>query len=349
MEEGGSAHLLTLTLRHDRETDLAAALSALARAWSGLTSGKAWAKLTKIGEVEWVRGMDVTHGRNGWHPHVHVLLLLGEEFGTGDGLAKTILARWRRKLAAIGWDSTESAQDHQRVDDPEKAAAYAVSPAAVYEPTAMAMKRARKDSKSRTPFEILSSAVAGNRWDKGLWVEYVCAVKGKQQATCSAGLSFDWEEPSQDDDARDPVDVVAGLSREALLEMDKKGLQAPLQDLVEQRAGDPAGVRVALAEFLSKLETPKWRIFQYGEAKKEADEARADAKAKAEHEAEGGSRWTRPPDSIDRAIRRVSPRPEVDLAAKVEMQVEAARVIERMKAALSPADFEDWKVLHHIC
>lgn len=347
MEEGGSAHLLTLTLRHDRKTDLAQALGALARAWSGMTSGKAWARLSNIGEVQWVRGMDVTHGRNGWHPHVHVLLLLGEEFGTGDELAQSILARWRRKLSSIGWDSMESAQDHQRVDDPEKAAAYAVAPAAVYEPTAMAMKRARKDSGSRTPFEILSSAVGGNRRDKGLWVEYVKAVKGRQQATCSSGLSFEWMEPSEETD-RDPIDIVAGLSREALLEMDKKGLTAEMLDVVEDKAGDPAGVRSSLSEFLSKLETRAWRVFEYGQARQEADAARADARAMAEHAAEGGEWWTRPPDRHDRAIGRLFPNPALRDDAQDEVRTEARRVVERMKSSLSASDFESWKVMHGI-
>ena len=197
MTRGGTAWLLTLTLRHRLDIPLAESLAGLSRAWSGVTSGEGWKGLLEAGDVEWVRGFDVTHGAHGWHPHIHVLLLAGAAWGDGERLARRILSRWRERLSAVGWDSVEAAQDCRRVDDVEKAAAYAVSPAAVYEPTAMAMKRARKDAGSRTPFEILEGANGTSERDKALWVEYVQAVKGRQQATCSKGLTFDIEKAGQ--------------------------------------------------------------------------------------------------------------------------------------------------------
>jgi hypothetical protein len=346
MEGGGTAHLLTLTLRHDRGTELSQSLSTLSKAWSNLTSGRAWKDLSEEGDLEWVRGMDVTHGAHGWHPHIHILLLLGVDFGDGDRVAKAILERWREKLAKIGWTSTTSAQDHQRVDSPDKAAAYAVSPASIYEPTAMAMKRARKGSGSRTPFEILDAAVGGDRHAKGLWVDYVKAVKGRQQATCSAGLTFELPEETGDEDGHDPIDIVAGLGKPVVLELDKSGLTAPMLELVEQHAGNPAGVRSALTGFLEKLESKQWRIFKYGEAALEAAAEREDARLKAEHEAAGGNRWTRPLDRFERAVRQRTRNeqrlPEVTRRIQAEVRQESGRAIDRMKAILTPDAFQKW-------
>jgi hypothetical protein len=119
-------------------------------------------------------------------------------------------------------------------------------------------------------------------------------------------------------------------------------------DVVEDKAGDPAGVRSSLSEFLSKLETRAWRVFEYGQARQEADAARADARAMAEHAAEGGEWWTRPPDRYDHAIRRMFPNPALRDDAQDEVRTEARRVVERMRATLSASDFESWKVTHGI-
>ena len=284
MANGGTAWLLTLTMRHKRNIALAESLMVLSGAWSSMTSGKGWEGLLATGDVQWVRGFDVTHGQHGWHPHVHVLLLPDAAWGDGSKLAGNILARWRKKLVALGWDSVEAAQDCRCVDDPEKAAAYAVAPAAVYDPTAMAMKRARKDAGSRTPFEILEGANGTSKRDKALWVEYVQAVKGRQQVTCSKGLTFDLKKVNEanDENGYEPPDIIAGIGREAVNELDRAGMSAPLLDAVEARAGNPEGVREAAREILSQLASRDWRIFAQGEADKEKEDGRQRAGEKAE-------------------------------------------------------------------
>ena len=344
MTGGGTAWLLTMTLRHRFDMPLAESLCGLSRAWSGMTSGEGWKSLLESGDVEWVRGFDVTHGRHGWHPHIHALVLPGAAWGDGERLAKGILARWRAKLAALGWDSVEEAQDCRRVDDAEKAAAYAVSPAAIYEPTAMAMKRARKDAGSRTPFEILESANGTSKRDKALWVEYVQAVKGRQQATCSKGLTFDIERVEDaEDEGYEPPDVIAGIGREAVNELDRNGMAAPLLDAVEARAGDPEGVREVAKEFLSRLQSHDWRIFARWEAGVELEDGReraldeAETRKLAEAEPDG---WRRRLDSLDRQARAIPDSPE-EIATQVVRQRMKARVPEPIGAgSRDPAEMK---------
>ena len=318
MAAGGTCHFLTLTMAHNRAMPLGDGLDVLTKAWAGLTSGRAWAGPCKKGVVKWVRGQDVTHGRqHGWHAHSHVLLLLGQGHGDGGEMAGFVLARWQEMVEALGHRVSPDAQHHQRVDDPEKAAAYAVSPAAVYEPTAMAMKRARKDTGSRTPFEILEGAVSGNKADVALWVEYVRTVKGRKQVSCSRGLRLesggDLSPPEldlDDEDADAAVDIVAGIGREAVAELDREGLTAPLLDLVEDYAGNFDGVRDAVRAFLGRLDSQNWRIFGRFEGLEEIEDAREAAREQAETESlRSKDGFRRVYDAIDRRAMAIPDRP----------------------------------------
>lgn len=285
MAAGGTCHFLTLTMAHHRGMPLGDSLDVLTKAWGGVSSGRAWAGPCKNGMVKWVRGQDVTHGRHGWHAHSHVLLLLGQGHGDGGKMAKFVLARWQEQVEALGHRVSPDKQDHQRVNDPAAAATYAVSPAAVYEPTAMAMKRARKDTGSRTPFEILESAVSGNKADASLWVEYVREVKGRKQVSCSRSLKLETDDglspPELDLEDEDPdaeADIVAGIGREALAELDREGLTAPLLDLVEDHAGNFDAVREAVRGFLGRLDSRNWRMFGRFEAWEGMEDARQAAR-----------------------------------------------------------------------
>ncbi|WP_157772673.1 hypothetical protein [Pseudoponticoccus marisrubri] len=85
---GWSAWLITLTARHKRGNKLSDAFAMFQQAWGLLTSGKAIAKKREaVGGLEYVRGYDLTHGRNGWHLHFHLVLLVGPYGGTGEAVA----------------------------------------------------------------------------------------------------------------------------------------------------------------------------------------------------------------------------------------------------------------------
>lgn len=317
MSAGGTCHFLTLTVAHHKGMALGAGLDVLTRAWADVTAGRTWTTACK-GAVQWVRGQDVTHGlRHGWHPHSHILLMLGRVHGDGDAIAKFMVNRWQEKVEALGHRVSPDAQDHRRVDDPAKAAAYAVSPAAVYEPTAMAMKRARKDTGSRTPFEIVESAVSGNRADAALWVEYVREVKGRRQVSCSRGLKLEMDDdlsPPEldldDEDADAAADIVAGIGREAVGELDREGLTAPLLDLVEDHAGDFDGVREAVHAFLARLESKDWRMFGRFEAWEGMEDAREAAREMAEAEGlRSRDGFRRALDAVDRRAMAIPDKP----------------------------------------
>jgi len=289
MAAGGTCHFLTLTMAHHRGMRLGDGLDVLTKAWADVTAGRAWTRACK-GGVQWVRGQDVTHGRrNGWHPHAHVLLLLGQGHGDGDEMAGFVLARWREMVEAQGHRVSADSQRHDRVDDIERAVSYAVSPAAVYEATAMAKKRARKGTGGRTPFEILESAVSGSKADVALWVQYVQEVKGRRQVSSSRGLKLEpdgslplpeFDEDGEYVDVAD--DIVAGIGRKSLAELDRERLTAPLLDLVGDSSGDYGEVRDAVRAFLGRLASKDWRMFGHFEGRDEVERARQEARDLAE-------------------------------------------------------------------
>lgn len=265
MGEGWTAWLLTLTVQHEFGDGLAWLLDGLTDAWKAVTSGKAWSNWRGVGEgsCQFVRGFDVTHGRNGWHPHLHILLLLPP--GRRD--AAWLLTRWRNCLAAQGFESLPEGQHCVQVNDPGAAAAYAVSPAAVYEPVAMAKKRARGKGVGRTPFEILSAAVddyaaqvQGSR-NIALWREYVGATKGRRQATSSRRLKL---KPELDEHNAEDVDELALLGKSTVRELDRGQPGKRTSDLLDiVELSGPLVRREAVRDFLKQnVRAVDWRILE---------------------------------------------------------------------------------------
>lgn len=68
--------LCTLTIRHSAR-DPVSICRTLRRCWSKMISGREWVKLRDRLGLEWIAAEEITLGPNGWHPHIHVLLLPG--------------------------------------------------------------------------------------------------------------------------------------------------------------------------------------------------------------------------------------------------------------------------------
>ena len=254
MEAGWSAWLVTLTVRHDRTVPLLDTWGILSKAWGRLTSGKAWDALRKKGGLEWVRGYDVTHSNShGWHPHLHISLYLSPDHKDPKAVAKWIQERWMATLSRLGWQALPGAQHVVQANDAAAAAKYSVTPAACYEAVAMALKRARTGKSGRTPFEILESAAEGDLAARHLWREYVAATKGRRQVNTSKGIFLKDPEP---DVVQDRGEAIADLGPDAMSELDRRRLSAPLLDAVEHAA--PENRREAARVILLTLESKEW-------------------------------------------------------------------------------------------
>jgi hypothetical protein len=158
----------------------------------------------EFGMVGFTRAEELTHGRNGWHPHLHVLFWLPEhmEQDQADVLRADFLAMWKLACEAEGLGEPD---DRHGVDlrtvrrGEEGARDLARYVAKVEGPDgverAMGNEMMRGDLKtgrraeSRTPFQIAKDwSSTGDRRDLALWKEYEAATHGHKALTWSKGL-----------------------------------------------------------------------------------------------------------------------------------------------------------------
>lgn len=265
MDAGWSAWLVTLTVRHGRRDDLGVLLGGLGKAWSRLTSGRWWDTFRRPGAPEYVRGLDLTWSdRHGWHPHVHVVLLLPP--GHPSTAADAFAARWLESLERLGFQGLPGAQNVQECRDAGAAAAYATAPAAVYEAVGIGTKTARNPRAGQTAFDLLREAVPPHGVAPAAavarWCEYVAAVKGRRQTTVSRGLSLDEDSVLLAVEEEPDVDTLAELGPDTLSELDRTRRGPELLEAVESARGRPVEGRQAAFLVLSGLRAWDWRILR---------------------------------------------------------------------------------------
>ncbi len=192
LEQGCSATMVTLTMRHHQGQSLADCWAALSKGWHGVTSGKQWmADTDRGGLVGWVKAVEVTQGKNGWHVHVHALLIWQDliDQKDADDIGERMWQRWTRALRRNGFDSLK---DSGGLDvrtatlDPDAGTGlheYFVKLA--HEITGGQAKLAKGGG--RTPFQLLSDAVEGLADEVKLWHEWERASKGRRQMEWSRG------------------------------------------------------------------------------------------------------------------------------------------------------------------
>jgi hypothetical protein len=196
-DAGLDAYLLTATVRHAWTDRCADTLAGVADAWRRLVRGAPWRRFCKrVGVVHWVRGMELTHGPAGWHPHVHVLVFVRREARTehdGTWSEPAIVAedadgwlteRWRECVRRELGDACVPSEAHGLDVRPAHAADYL---AKLGLELAGADKRA--NGENRTPWQIAHDLRRhGRQRDHALWSEYVDATHGHRQLTWSRGL-----------------------------------------------------------------------------------------------------------------------------------------------------------------
>lgn len=215
--DDGSVQLWTLTQPHTNGEPLAMLRATIKAAWRQICSGRAWqGTRERFGISYQVTALDVTHGPNGWHPHLHVLVLT--ETKCSDEQIKElhayVLKQWTKVLASrkratphpIHGVQIERARSRKDIgkylcqvigetDDDSRA-------------WGVAQETVRTDLKQsqhpghRTPWQILQSirdlrATSGEWSDVqekhdqkniALWHEYEIAMTGARAVSFSKGL-----------------------------------------------------------------------------------------------------------------------------------------------------------------
>ena len=212
---GGAVVLLTLTARHRKPDALAVTLDGVMKSWQSLLRGKAWATFRERWKVAgYIRSVEVTYGSNGWHPHVHALLLLDKDVTEAQAqtMGDEIHGRWSRYVGKRTgrMPTRQRGVDVQRVDGNGKVLAQYIGKVQdTGKKWGVGAELARSDVKqgrgqSIVPFELLDRPVdedGSDAWARRLWVEYVTATKGRRAITWSRGLKdrFELEELTDDE------------------------------------------------------------------------------------------------------------------------------------------------------
>ena len=194
--------MLTLTARHDRHMRLAPFLDALKEAKRRLRQRREWRGLKPV-FVGSSTATEVTHGRNGWHPHFHEILVL--DCPPADALAciEGLRAAWLACLQGAGLSGNEAAF---QVQSAQAAGAYVAKFGAAEELALQGEKRGRNGS--RGPWQLLDDARDGDARAAAIWTEYALAFRGRRQLVWSPGLKARFgvaEVP--DDEAASEVDA----------------------------------------------------------------------------------------------------------------------------------------------
>ena len=221
---GGVPVLLTLTVRHHLHQRLADLLPAMAMALSRMKAHRRYKKLMAahgcIGET---RALEVTHGENGWHPHVHTILYLSNLPDLAAFEAE-VRALWEWAVVRAGLaEVNEHGVLAEVVDDKGHVVGRYFGKAATNWTAADELARANtKQGRAggRTPFALLADSLAGDREAGRLFREYSDAFHGRNQLTRSPGLRerllADWTDTADTTDEEvaatpEPDGVLLGI------------------------------------------------------------------------------------------------------------------------------------------
>jgi hypothetical protein len=179
-------YMLTLTVRHGFGDDLVTMRPGVPTCWRKVQTGEPWQRFKEsVGLRGSIRALEVTHGGNGWHPHLHILLftdgLSPEELATARAW---ISERWARFVATELGDQfapdTEHGCDLRPCNTEDYLAKLGLE---------LTLGTTKEGARANAaPFHLAQLAIAGDADSQRLWQRYCDAFKGARMLTWSKGL-----------------------------------------------------------------------------------------------------------------------------------------------------------------
>jgi len=179
---GQASFMATLTMEHGLGDSCEGLRKTMSWAWHQLLRSGAMRRLRdQYNIVGYVRSLEVTHGKHGWHPHIHVLFLAADmsmeaQTACGDAIFK----RWQHVLDRRDFKACKVAFDFQRARDADAAAEYVAKWGAG---TEIAKGSEKLGKAGRSPWQLLDDCNAGDEWAGKLYAEYVDAFHGARHLT----------------------------------------------------------------------------------------------------------------------------------------------------------------------
>ncbi len=216
---GGGLIFPTITLAHIKADRLDSTLGHLLASWRQVSAHRRWKALrVDLGIDHVCRAVETPYGRNGWHPHLHVLLftrapLITSQLGAVQDCLWTLHNRYAEQHSLRVLLPSRAVLTRQVDIATERGLAalaeYLFKVQDGYGIAAEVLRGDRKTGKrgSRAPFQIAERAVAGDRRDLTLWHEYEAATHGRHVLDWSRGSARALGMHGTDDDVvRAPVE-----------------------------------------------------------------------------------------------------------------------------------------------
>lgn len=200
---GGKVHLMTLTFPHTVEQKLADVLPLYAKAEQSFKNSKTYkAAREKYGWAGTIRGLEVTYGQNGWHPHTHVLIFAEDGMLADLRTIDALRNAWINALIKNGLAENSQMNDMQQHAFDLQGGDYAAEYISKFghEPKLIhAWGAAREMTKGQnkigmlniagnhhaTPFMLLAWYAQGDTEAGAKFVEYAEAFEGRRMLTWS--------------------------------------------------------------------------------------------------------------------------------------------------------------------
>ncbi len=189
---GWAGALITYTFPHVWSDELDPMVKRFAKARAKMRGWRAWKKFTEKWQITGeIKGLEVTHGRHGWHPHAHVATFLGDAVPPGRRaeFQKDLFVMWAR--ACLRADLPEPSEEHGvRITWFDDTADMAVSYVSKWTSIQELVGAQSKEGKviGRNSWRLLEDAAGGDRRSQLLWLEFAAAFHGRAQLRWSKGL-----------------------------------------------------------------------------------------------------------------------------------------------------------------
>lgn len=205
--------LVTYTFPHTQFDNLSDLLKKQDKARVSMNGQRVYKEILKAHSVIGrVRALEITHGFNGWHPHIHEIWFVQSQSTQvlQDAINTRIFDLWSDSCVKHGL-KRPNFEHGIDVRDGSYASVY-ISKWGIEDEITKANSKEGK-GQSRNPFQFLDSYILGDKQAGALYVEYVNAFKGKRQLVWTKGLKniFKLDEKTDEEIAAEQDDKALRL------------------------------------------------------------------------------------------------------------------------------------------
>ncbi len=194
---GWRSLFITLTAAHTSETALEPFLDALGDAMSLVYEGSPWKRFKQsCGYIGSIKGLEITRGGHGWHPHYHLLWFC--ERGEVSEVQAYVDRAWASALERVGLSGLKGVRavvkDSSMTADEYIAKFDRVRGWDLDAELTMWARKEGATQKGLTPWDLLRIGLAGDAGSaevqqaRALFREYAAAIRGRHPLQFSGGL-----------------------------------------------------------------------------------------------------------------------------------------------------------------